>query len=537
MPSEMRPAKSWRTLGDYVRGLEVAGKLVRVSVPVNKDTELHPLVRLQFRGLAEKDRKAFLFENVVDSQGRSYDIPVLLGAMAGSAEIYALGMGCSIEEIPGKWADALAHPLACQLTDRAPCQEIRILGAELEKAGCGLGRLPVPISTPGFDNAPYTTASHWVTRHPDTGLHNVGNYRGMIKSENRIGVLPSTLGFGMRGHLDRWREKGHERVPAAIIIGAPPHVAFTAVTRVPEEMCEYDVAGALVGEPLQLVRCLTQDIMVPAEAEIVIEGTVPTGFLEIEGAFGEYPGYMAKRDYSFYMDVSCITMRKNPIYLAILSQLPPSESSKMRQIGRAAAAKKMLQDSGFQNVLDVNYLECAGSDSVVVVKLKKEKSDDGKRMLYALARKFIGKVAIAVDEDINIYELEHVMWAVGWRSQPYRDVDVLDAPLSALDPSVTPPEAARGLVDPSAPPRSSALLIDATMPWPYPPLSLPKKEFMEGAVKLWESLQLPSLQLKDPWYGRDFGLYSEEEAEEAILAVQGRHYETGGKFLKSRRTF
>lgn len=129
------------------------------------------------------------------------------------------------------------------------------------------------------------------------------------------------------------------------------------------------------------------------------------------------------------------------------------------------------------------------------------------------------------------------MWAVGWRSQPYRDVDVLDAPLSALDPSVTPPEAAQGLVDPSAPPRSSALLIDATMPWPYPPLSLPKKEFMEGAVKLWESLQLPSLQLKDPWYGRDFGLYSEEEAEEAILAVQGRHYETGGKFLKSRRTF
>ena len=191
MPCEIRPAKSWRTLGDYVRGLEAAGKLVRVSVPVNKDTELHPLVRLQFRGLAEKDRKAFLFENVVDSQGRSYEIPVLLGAMAGSADIYALGMGCSIEEIPGKWADALAHPLACQLTDRAPCQEIRILGAELEKAGCGLGRLPVPISTPGFDNAPYTTASHWVTRHPDTGLHNVGNYRGMIKSENRIGVLPA----------------------------------------------------------------------------------------------------------------------------------------------------------------------------------------------------------------------------------------------------------------------------------------------------------------------------------------------------------
>jgi UbiD family decarboxylase len=536
MVTQPRSASSWRTLGDYVRGLEAAGKLVRVTVPVNKDTELHPLVRLQFRGLQEKDRKAFLFENVVDAQGRSYDIPVLLGAMAGSADIYALGMGCSVEEIPERWGRALAAPLAAERVEWGPCQEIRISGDELEQTGRGLGRLPVPISTPGFDNAPYTTASHWVTKHPETGLHNVGNYRGMIKAENRIGVLPSTLGFGMRAHLDRWRDKGHARVPAAIIIGAPPHVAFTAVTRVPEDMCEYDVAGALAGEPLQLVRCVTQDILVPAEAEIVIEGTVPIDLLEIEGAFGEYPGYMAKRDYSFYMDVTCITMRRDPIYLAILSQLPPSESSKMRQIGRAAAAKKMLRDSGF-NVLDVHYLECAGSDSVVVVKLKKEKPADGKNVLNALAQKFIGKVAIAVDEDINIYEPEHVLWAVGWRSQPYRDVEVLDAPLSSLDPSVTPPDAVRGLVDVAGPPRSSALLIDATMPWPYPPLSLPRKDFMENAIKLWESLQLPALKLKDPWYGRAFGLYSDEEAAEAELAVQGRHYETGLKFLRSRRPF
>ena len=106
MPSEMRPAKSWRTLGDYVRGLEMAGKLVRVSVPVNKDTELHPLVRLQFRGLAEKDRKAFLFENVVDSQGRSYDIPVLLGAMAGSAEIMRSGWAAASKK---SQASGLTH--------------------------------------------------------------------------------------------------------------------------------------------------------------------------------------------------------------------------------------------------------------------------------------------------------------------------------------------------------------------------------------------------------------------------------------------
>src|SRR6266852_3837173 len=101
----------WPTLRAYVEGLDKAGKLVRVTTPVNKDTELHPLVRLQFRGLAESQRKAFLFENVVDSRGRKYDMPVLVGALAGSADIYALGMGCSIEEIPAVWRNALQRPI------------------------------------------------------------------------------------------------------------------------------------------------------------------------------------------------------------------------------------------------------------------------------------------------------------------------------------------------------------------------------------------------------------------------------------------
>ena len=87
----------WPTLGTYVEGLERAGKLLRITTPINKDTELHPLVRLQFRGLPESERKAFLFENVVDGSGRRYDIPVLVGALAGSAEIYALGMGCKLD--------------------------------------------------------------------------------------------------------------------------------------------------------------------------------------------------------------------------------------------------------------------------------------------------------------------------------------------------------------------------------------------------------------------------------------------------------
>src|SRR5215218_10071887 len=101
----------WHTLREYIEALDKAGKLQRVTTPINKDTELHPLVRLQFRGLPESQRKAFLFEKVVDSRGKGYDIPVLVGALAGSAEIYGLGMGCALSEIPDVWRKALASPL------------------------------------------------------------------------------------------------------------------------------------------------------------------------------------------------------------------------------------------------------------------------------------------------------------------------------------------------------------------------------------------------------------------------------------------
>ena len=527
----------WPTLGAYVEGLDKAGKLVRVTTPINKDTELHPLVRLQFRGLPERLRKAFLFENVVDSRGRSYDIPVLVGAMAGSAEIYALGMGCPVEEVEDVWRNALAHQIAPIEVADAPCHEIVITGEELSRPGRGLGRLPIPISTPGFDNAPYTTAGHWVTKDPETGMHNLGNYRGMVKAEDRIGVLLGRLAWGMRWHIDRWRERGAKRVPAAIVIGAPPHVTYTAVTRIPNDMCEYDVAGGLIGRPIELARCVTHDLLVPAQAEIVIEGTVPTEIVEMEGAFGEFPGYMAQRDYSFFMDVSAITMRKKPIYLSILSQMPPSESSKMRNIGRAATGLRLLRSAGMDNVIAVEYLECAGSNAVAVVKLKKREADDGKKALRLLAEKFMGKMLVAVDEDINIRDAENILWAIAYRAQPYRDTEVVEAPPFTLDPAAVPPGASRGLVTRDKPPRSTALLIDATMPWPYPPLSLPKREFMERAIELWQGLQLPSLTLKDPWWGYSLGYWTEEEEKEAELAVKGRHYETGEKQKQTRLRF
>ena len=158
-------ARYYGDLREYLDVLEKNGKLVTIQRPINKDTEMHPLVRLQFRGLPEKDRKAFLFRHVTDSTGKRYDIPVVVGCMAASREIYAYGMNCAIDDVPARWHQALVHPIPPVLVDTGPVQEVILKGSELESAG-GISFIPVPISTPGFDNAPYLTAAHWITRIP-----------------------------------------------------------------------------------------------------------------------------------------------------------------------------------------------------------------------------------------------------------------------------------------------------------------------------------------------------------------------------------
>src|ERR671937_1274630 len=130
--------RAYRDLHEHLKALEEAGLLIRVERAINKDTEMHPLVRWQFRGgIAEKDRKAFLFTNVTDSKGRKYDIPVVVGALAASREIYRLGIGCPLEKINETWTRAIASPVAPRVVKDAPCHEIVIEGAELDQPGRG----------------------------------------------------------------------------------------------------------------------------------------------------------------------------------------------------------------------------------------------------------------------------------------------------------------------------------------------------------------------------------------------------------------
>ncbi len=188
--SAARPSLDFQT---HLSQLEAKGLLVRIDRSINKDTELHPLVRCQFLGgIPENERRAFLFTNVVGSHGRRYEIPVVVGALAASPQIYAVGMGCAVDEIGAAWARAAANPIPPVLVNSAPCQEIVILGDDLRTPGGGLASLPVPISTPGFDSAPYLTATLCISRDPETGIRNMGTYRGALKATDRLGVRMSS---------------------------------------------------------------------------------------------------------------------------------------------------------------------------------------------------------------------------------------------------------------------------------------------------------------------------------------------------------
>ena len=284
------PRRAYPDLHDHIAALEKAGQLIRVDRPINKDTEMHPLVRWQFRGgLKESERKAFLFTNVVDSKGKRYDIPVIVGGLAANREIYRIGLGCELDKIDETWARATTAPIPPRVVENAPCHEIVITGDELNKEGQGLDGIPVPISTPGWDNAPYTTLSQYITKDPDTGVQNMGNYRGQIKSRRRMGMNPSLeLRPGIYAHWLKYKKRG-EKMPAAVVLGAPPAITFVSTQKISESLDELDVAGGLVGSPINVVKAVTVDLMVPAEAEIVIEGFIDTEWLEPEAPVRRIP--------------------------------------------------------------------------------------------------------------------------------------------------------------------------------------------------------------------------------------------------------
>jgi len=528
----MKPSKPYDDLREFLAVLEQHGKLVRVTRPINKDTELHPLVRWQYRGgIPENNRKAFLFESVVDSRGRAYRGSVLVGGLAGSAAIYCLGLRCEPDEVADRWRHAMDHPLPPQLVGSGPVQEEVHTGPELLEHG-GFEEFPIPISTPGWDNAPYITAGVWITKDPETGARNVGNYRGMIKGPTRSGLFVGTPQDLVR-HWENARQRGLA-LEAAVAIGGVPVISYTAAQKVPAAIDELALAGALVGQPIPLVKCRTVDLEVPATAEIVFEGRIPTDYLEEEGPFGESMGYVDLRTLSPVFELTCVTHRKNPIWTSILSQVTPSESSKLKAMSMATLIHRFLTHKvKHAGVLEVALLEpLVNLRPYVVLRLKKQNDRDPWDALLAVLEygDRVGKFVVAVDEDINPHDPVAVTWAITHRSQPHKDVRIVgNRPFGATPIGML-------LSHPSSryDSEESSLLIDATRKADFPPISLPKPQYMERARQIWEELGLPPLRPEAPWHGYSLGLWPADFDEEAARAVAGRSGETGEELTRTR---
>ena len=522
--------RGYPDLHDHIATLDGAGLLVRVDREINKDTEMHPLVRWQFRGgIPEHERKAFLFTNVVDSRGRRYDIPVIVGGLAASREIYRRGIGCELDRIEERWAGAIANPIPPREVADAPCHELVFADEALKVEGNALDGVPVPISTPGWDNAPYTTLSQYITRDPDTGVQNMGNYRGQVKAPLRLGMNPSLeLRPGIYIHWRKYRERG-ERMPAAVVLGAPPCVTFTSTLKLPETVCEFDIAGGLVGHPLNVVKAKTVDLLVPAEAEIVVEGYIDTEYLEPEAPFGESHGHVNLQEFNAFMDVTAVTRRKNAVLTSIISQVTPSESSTIKRVGMEPLFLAHLRDRlGIKGVIRVGMHEpLTNIRKVIVIQVERETPrTEIWRALYGAAslHRAAGKYVIAVNDDIDPDNADALFWAMAYRANPALDLEVL------------------GHRDQGHGPRSlrndgedASVLIDATLKEDFPPISLPKREFMENARGIWDELGLPPLKPETPWHGYSLGEWSDEFDRAARLATESDYFETGRIIAQRRR--
>ena len=517
-------------LQTHLAKLEAAGLLLRVDRAINKDTELHPLVRWQFLGgIPEEQRRAFLFTNVTDSSGRRYDIPVVVGALAASPRIYAMGMGRAVEDIGAAWMQAIANPIPPVMVENPCCQQVVIWAGELQKPGEGLASLPVPISTPGFDAAPYLTATLCVTRDPETGVRNMGTYRAALKSTNRLGVRMASRIGGAGGYLHwcKYRDR-QEPMPCAIVIGCAPVVVYTGPQKFPTNVDEIDVAGGLAGAPIRMAKCLTIDLEVPADAEIVIEGMVDPELLEPEGPFGESHGYVALEDYNMSMRVTAITHRRSPVFASIISQVTPSESSMIKKVAyepmflshlrdemNVKGIRRVVMHEPLTNIRPVIFLQFAtGAPRTEVWR--------GLRGAASL-RADCGKVVVAVSEDIDPANTDAVLWSLAYRANLSEDLQ--------LEPYRTAGHGSKSRGQTS----DSTLLVDATLKQPMSPLALPAREFMEQARSIWTELGLPALTVRPPWHGYSLGDWNEAWEAFARNAVAGAWDKNGENTFARRR--
>ena len=449
-------------LREFINALESRGMLKRIKTPVDCNLEITEITD-RVSKMEGKKNVALLFENV-----KGYDMPVLMNAF-GSMERLALAFGVNdIEEIPNELREILRltyislqnkmdliHiiPTAKRAINfpkyvkKAPCQEVVITDNPT------LDKFPILKCWPQ-DGGPFITLPLVFTRNPKTGKRNVGMYR-LQKYDGQT--------TGMHWHLHKdgasnyraYQEMGKDKIEVAVAIGTDPVITYAATAPLPRDIDEMVFAGFLRKKSVEMVKCKTVDVEVPACSEIVLEGYVNIGETRREGPFGDHTGYYSLADDYPVFHITCITHRKNPIYSATIVGKPPMEDCFL-----AKATERIflpLLQQTLPEIRDINFpLEGVFHDCVMV-SIKKTYPQQAKKVMHAIwgmGQMMFTKMIIVVDEHVDVQKEKEVWWRVFNNIDAKHDIVMVEGPLDALDHSS--PMAKWG----------TKIGIDATKTWP-----------------------------------------------------------------------
>lgn len=408
-------------------------QVFRYREEVQKDYFLTSLVMEMDK---RRNSRVVILENIKGSK-----IPVV-GNIFSSRKRIATMLGCNIDNFPKKWMKAENNLLDPVIVKNGPVKDNIIIGEDVD-----LFRLPISYHF-NDDAGPYITSGILVARDPDSGVYNLSFHRLQLKGKDKFGVS-----LHSRGHLwDYFRRAEEKRtnLPVAVIVGCHPLIYLAAASKMSMDIDEYSLAGSLMEEPLCLTHGSSCGLLVPAASEIVLEGKILANVREAEGPLGEYTGYSTSRSTENVFVVDAIMNRNDPYFLDIV----PGNSSEHLLLGGIAKEIHIIERlrEAVPALINVNFPR-SGTHFHAYLSMKKTDRGQVKQALILLfGLDHYIKLAIAVDEDINIFNEEEVLWAVATRVQADRDVFII-------------PDVICNKLDPSSPEGISAKMgIDATMP-------------------------------------------------------------------------
>jgi phenylphosphate carboxylase beta subunit len=445
-----------KSMRDFIAQAEAEGMLKRIKAEVDWNLELSHIAKLN----EEKQGPALLFENV-----KGYDSPVIT-SVCTTTERLALIMNeprnSTLVDIMKVWVDKHDNAVPPKLVETGPCKENIMKGDDID-----LLKFPAPKYYPLDGGRFFGTAHFVVTKDPESNWVNVGTYRLQLLDKNHLGTQ-----FIKGKHSDIMLKKYQamgKPMPVCVVVGCDPLLFLMGAARLSAFESEYDFAGSIRGEPIEVVKAETNDLPVPATAEIVVEGEVDANKFKEEGPFGEYTGYYSGvgTDPRNYIDVKCVTYRNNPVFWGTTVGRAVTDTHMTMALTYGATLWQQLVTMKIPGIKAV-YCPPEGSGRfLAIISMKQMYPGHADQVLTAAISTEMGayglKTVIVVDEDIDPWDIPRVMYALSFRFQPNRSQVIKRGRSTPLDPSL--PLNAREI--------TGRLLLDATIPYDWKEKPIP----------------------------------------------------------------